>query len=29
MNSQHLKDCGVATEGAIEEFTINEMTYIE
>ena len=26
MNNQHLKDFGVATEGAIEEFVLHEMT---
>jgi len=29
MNNQHLKDYMTATEGAIEEFIINEMTNIE
>ena len=29
MNSQHLKDYVVATEGAVEEFTVNEMTNIK
>ena len=28
MNNQHLKDYMAATEGAVEEFTLNEMTYI-
>lgn len=28
MNNQHLKDYMAATEGAIEEFTLNEMTHI-
>ena len=28
MNNQHLKDYGAATEGAVEEFTLNEMTII-
>lgn len=28
MDSQHLKDYVAATENAIEEFTINEMTHI-
>lgn len=28
MNTQHLKDYLAATDGAIEEFTINEMTVI-
>ena len=28
MESRHLKDYMLATEGAIEEFTVNEMTHI-
>ncbi|MDB4766109.1 antibiotic biosynthesis monooxygenase [bacterium] len=28
MGSQHLKDFGVATDGAVEEITVNEMTKI-
>lgn len=28
MNNQHLKDYMVATEGAVAEFTLNEMTHI-
>ncbi|MGD1873146.1 MAG: putative quinol monooxygenase [Mastigocoleus sp.] len=28
MNNQHLKDYMTATEGAVEEFTLNEMTHI-
>lgn len=28
MGNQHLQDYKVATEGAIEEFTLNEMTHI-
>lgn len=28
MNNQHLKDYLEATEGAVENFTINEMTHI-
>lgn len=28
MNNQHLKDYMAATDGAIEEFTLNEMTKI-
>ena len=28
MNNQHLKDYMTATEGAVEEFTVNEMTRI-
>lgn len=28
MNAQHLKDYVAATEGAIEEFTVKEMTHI-
>ncbi len=28
MNNQHLKDYLTATEGAVEEFTVNEMTHI-
>jgi len=28
MNNQHLKDYMVATEGAVEEFTLTEMTHI-
>jgi len=29
MNAQHLQDYVAATEGAIEEFTLNEMTRID
>lgn len=28
MNNQHLKDYLEATEGAVEKFTVNEMTHI-
>ena len=28
MNAQHLKDYMAATEGAVEEFTLNEMTHL-
>lgn len=28
MNNQHLKDYMAATEGAVAEFTLNEMTHI-
>jgi quinol monooxygenase YgiN len=28
MNTRHLKDYKAATEGAVEEFTLNEMTHI-
>lgn len=28
MNTQHLKDYMAATEGAVEDFTLNEMTHI-
>lgn len=28
MNAQHLKDYTAATEGAVEAFTLNEMTHI-
>jgi hypothetical protein len=29
MGSQHLKDYLAATEGAVEEFTVNEMTKVD
>jgi quinol monooxygenase YgiN len=29
MGSQHLKDYLAATEGAVEEFTVNEMTQVD
>lgn len=28
MNNQHLKDYLAATEGAVEEFTLNEMSHV-
>ncbi len=28
MSNQHLKDCMGAIQGAVEEFTLNEMTHI-
>ena len=28
MNAQHLQDYMTAAEGAVEEFTLNEMTHI-
>ena len=28
MNNQHLKDYMAATDGAVESFTLNEMSYI-
>ncbi len=28
MNNQHLQDYAIATQGAVEEFTLNEMTHI-
>ncbi|MGH1373771.1 MAG: putative quinol monooxygenase [Cellvibrionaceae bacterium] len=29
MNNQHLKDYMTATEGAVEEFVVNEMTHLD
>ncbi len=29
MSAQHLKDYLAATDGAVEVFTVNEMTHIE